>query len=249
MPRSQSTTRPTGQLWGYYSSTSELPNVSGSATQVPDLDIGDLACVSSGSNVAIYVCTVPAQSAATWSEIPYAGEAASGALEASTTVTAGTAVVAGTTVTAGTGITSTTGDIVATAGDLNAGGGHRVLLGPFKVTLAAGQSATAVPQLPSIAVAFTTLRAGSITAIRGNVDAAITGASQQVNAFVLIAGSRVAASQMDFTQAGAETTALVTPGKDAAGYTFTAGQTITVDYDSDTITNTPELEVWVEIEQ
>lgn len=224
MSRPLDTASPTGKAWGDYSSTSTLPNASGSTVTVNqgELALGDTASVA---GVLYVVTAISSAGVATWTAAPAQG----GAVTA-TTVTA-------------------TGAITSSGGDIDAVGGHRVMIGPFKVTLAAGQSATAVPHVPAIAVAFTTLRAGSITAIRGNVDGAITGSSQQVNAFVLIDGTRVAASQMDFTEAGGETTALVSPGKDASTYTFTAGQTITVDYDSDTITNTPELEVWVEIEQ
>lgn len=50
-------------------------------------------------------------------------------------------------------------------------------------------------------------------------------------------------------QAGAEVVATAVIAKDAVGATFAANGAITVEYDSNTITNTPELEVWLEIEQ
>lgn len=247
MPRTLDPTKPTGAVWGPYPSTAELPNVAGAAVQSDQVTMGDLACTVSGTTVEFFVCTAPAQGAATWTEVPFAGGSIT-TISTSGAISAGTTLAAGTTVTAGTGITATTGNITATAGDLNAVGGHRTVIGPFKVTLAAGQTATAVP-IVGADVAFATLRAGSVTAMRANLDAAVTGADQSVQVRVNIGGSTVAASEVDLTQAGAEVTALYSGAKDAVGFTFTAGQAIEVEYDSDTITNTPELEVWLEIEQ
>lgn len=241
MTRTVNVNVPDGAHWGAYASTSELPNVSGAAVQTNHLNGGDIACVVSGSSVEIYACTSPALGAATWAEIPFAG----GSI---TSISTSGAIAAGTTLTAGTGITATTGNITATTGDINAVGGHRAIVGPFKVTLAAGQTATAVP-IVGADVAFATFRAGSVTAMRANLDAAVTGADQSVQVRVNIGGSTVAASEIDLTQAGAEVTALYSGAKDAVGFTFTAGQAIEVEYDSDTITNTPELEVWIELEQ
>lgn len=137
---------------------------------------------------------------------------------------------------------------IVTTGDIDAGGGFRQLLGPFKVTLAADQADTDVP-IHAGDTAFKALRAGSVTGMRVNVDAAVTGASQDVRVFAVVGGTQIAASQLDITQSGGETTALYTASKDTTGHTFSAGDAITVEYDSDTITNTPELEVWLEIEQ
>jgi hypothetical protein len=77
---------------------------------------------------------------------------APGTIASTTTITSGTAMVATTTLTAGTGITSTTGNIVATAGQVNA-----------------GTSMTAATTI--------TATAGDITATLGNI--IVNGAAKQ----------------------------------------------------------------------
>ena len=70
MPRQQDGNRPTGYHWGRYESTSDLPNVSGSANQEPLLDRGDIASVGA----ALYRCTMAADlHSATWEAIPASG--------------------------------------------------------------------------------------------------------------------------------------------------------------------------------
>jgi len=76
---------------------------------------------------------------------------APGSIASTTTVTSGTSMVATTTLTAGTGITSTTGNIVASAGNINA------TLG----SMSAGTSITAGTSL--------TATLGNITATNGNI--------------------------------------------------------------------------------
>lgn len=240
---------------GSFTLESHLPNTPGGST-VAGLAVGDTARVGAHE----YYCANATDGQAEWILRPPEAEAATTATTATNatsfevttgnlTVTLGDAIVSAgdLTVTAGDA-TVTAGNLTVTAGDLDAAGGHRTLLGPFKVTLAAGQTGTNVP-IQGAALAFEAMRAGSVVAMRARVDSAITGASQQVNVFAVVNGTQIAASQLDFTQAGAEVTGLYTTAKDTSLHTFTAGQEITVEYDSDTITNTPELEVWLEIEQ
>lgn len=161
------------------------------------------------------------------------------------TVTGTTSVATGA---AGSASVGTGG--ISTTGDLSAAGGFRQQLGPFIATLAAGQTAAAVlPAGVASAPGWVAQRAGSITGFSAAVSAAVTGADQSATVKVRINGTAVAAANLAFTQAGAETEKRYAVAKDVALHTFAAGDNIDVVYDSDTITNTPVLSAWVEIEQ
>lgn len=139
---------------------------------------------------------------------------------------------------------------IATTGDLSAAGGFRSQLGPFTATLAAGQTAAAVlPAGVASAPGWVAQRAGSIVGFSCAISAAVTGADQSVTVKVRINGTAVAAANLALTQAGAETEARYAVAKDVALHTFAAGDNIDVVYDSNSITNTPVLSAWIEIEQ
>lgn len=146
---------------------------------------------------------------------------------------------------------TTTGDVsgadVTASGDLDAAGGFRRLVGPAVVTLAADQTDTEVP-LGGAGVTWVAPRAGSITAFTGNIAAAITGSGTSVTVEVAVNGTPVAATALSFTEAGAETEDTYTTAKDTAGLTFAAGDNISVVYSSTTITNTPVLGCFIEVE-
>lgn len=102
---------------------------------------------------------------------------APGSIASTTTITSGTSMVATTTLTAGTGITATTGNIVATAGQVNAG-----------TSMTAGTTLTAT--------------LGNITATNGNLSLATAG-----NKIVIATGANASVGTSDAMTAGAVTVA------------------------------------------
>lgn len=149
------------------------------------------------------------------------------------------------------GSQSTTGTLTATTlvatGDVEAAGGFRQAIGPFFVTTAADQSAVGTKLGDTLAMTWVAPRAGSVTAAVGMLDTAITGAATTIKARVYKNGSLLnAALDLDFTQAGAEVKDYAVVAKDT--YTFAAGDEIDVVYTSTTITNTPKLVAFVEVE-
>lgn len=117
MPRSQDTSRPTGEHWGIYESTAELPNVAGASVQTHQLDRGDLAVVAAASSVEVYACTSPAYGAATWAEVPYAGGTIDSlSLGGTLAVTGATTLTGGLVGTGLTRVATRPGNITATTG-------------------------------------------------------------------------------------------------------------------------------------
>jgi hypothetical protein len=137
------------------------------------------------------------------------------------------------------------GDIVGIEVDelLSDLGAYRQTVGPAEVTLAADQTDTDVPL--SAAGGYVVPRDGHLTAVSGIISAAVTGSGQDVTVQVQVGGSDATGFTLSFTQAGGETEASATP----TAVAVSAGDVITVLYDSDTITNTPELAVWVQFEE
>lgn len=139
---------------------------------------------------------------------------------------------------------------ISTTGDLSAAGGFRQQLGPFIGTLAGSQTDTVVPPAGvASAPGWVAQRAGSVVGFSIAVSAAVTGAGLQAAASVRINGTKIAATLLAVTQAGAETEARYAVAKDVALHTFAAGDNIDVVYTSGAIENTPVLSAWVEIEQ
>lgn len=72
MSRGKTVTKPWsgwGSMWGEYSATTELPNVSDATTQDSNLNEGDTAWVSG----ALYVCTDASEGGATWAAVLHDG--------------------------------------------------------------------------------------------------------------------------------------------------------------------------------
>lgn len=169
---------------------------------------------------------------------------------ATATLTA-TNLVATTAITQGASgsIAAGTGGI-STTGDLSAVGGFRQQVGPFAGALAADQTDTVIrPAAVASAPGWVAQRAGSIVGFSAAISAAITGAGTTVAVSVRINGTIVAATQLDFTQAGGATEDRYAVAKDVALHTFAAGDNIDVVYTSTTITNTPAISAWIEVEQ
>lgn len=91
-----------GPFWGYFESTSVLPNVSGSTLTSSNLRAGAEAVVAD----ELYICTSPTYGAATWAKVASAGETI-------TTLTTSGAVTVGGTLGV-TGATTLTGGLVGT---------------------------------------------------------------------------------------------------------------------------------------
>jgi hypothetical protein len=92
-------------------------------------------------------------------------------------------------------------------------------------------------------------RAGSVIGLSAQISAAITGSGTTVTVEVAINGTAIASGPtVALTEAGAEVKGQDTAAKDATGHTFVAGDLISVIYTSTTITNTPTLNAYVEIE-
>ena len=75
--------------WGDFASTSDFPNVSGSATQSDQLNIGDV-CLVTGT-AQLYICTANGQSAATWAKIAHDGSTIAALTLSTGALTVGTA--------------------------------------------------------------------------------------------------------------------------------------------------------------
>lgn len=95
MPRTADLTKPSGEVWGPYPSTAEMPNVAGAAVQTDQLTKGDFVTVSSGADLEVYSCTNPAKGAATYAEIPFAGGSISSLSLSSTLAVTGTSTLTG----------------------------------------------------------------------------------------------------------------------------------------------------------
>ena len=141
------------------------------------------------------------------------------------------------------------GDCTVT-GDLAAAGGFRTVLGPFYVTTAADQTDAQLTWGAAATHEYVAIRAGSVMGLSAQLSAAITHAGAgtldvevAINGTPIVSGPTVA-----FTTGGAEVKGQDTAAKDASGHTFAAGDLITVVYTSNTITNTPTLNAYVEIE-
>jgi hypothetical protein len=147
---------------------------------------------------------------------------------------------------------SITGDMAVggkldVVGDIAAAGGFRQSIGPFYVTTAADQAAVGTKFGDTINQTWVAPRAGSVTAVSGMIDAAVTGAGKSITARVYKNGALLnAALDLAFTQAGGETTKRAAAAKDA--YAFAAGDQLKIVYTTDTITNAPKLVVSLEIE-
>jgi|SRR5579859_918304 len=118
-------------------------------------------------------------------------------------------------------------------------------VGPFYETMAASQTAVALKFGGAVGLGWVAPRAGSVTAVSAEVDAAVTGSGLQAALRVYKNGALLAAAlDMVFTQAGANTKVTATF---AAGlYTFAAGDVITVVCTSGAITNTPNVSATLE---
>ncbi len=125
-------------------------------------------------------------------------------------------------------------------------GARRAIVGPFHGTLAASQTDTQLTFGAAATHEFVAMRAGSVIGFSAQLSAAITGASTTVTPVVAINGTPVAATALSFTQAGAEVTAQATVSPGSA--TFSAGDLISVEYDSTGISNTPTITACLEIE-
>jgi hypothetical protein len=120
-------------------------------------------------------------------------------------------------------------------------------IGPFYVTTAASQTAVGTKFGDTVSQAWVAPRAGFITGASGMIDAAVTGAGTSIKARVYKNGVLVnAALDLDFTQAGGETTDYATV--DPTLYSFAAGDKITVVYTTTAISNTPKMVVDVEVQ-
>lgn len=95
MPRTADPTKPSGEHWGPYPSTAELPNVAGAAVQTDHLSMGDFAVTVSGATLEVYSCSKPAKGAATWVEVPIAGGGISSLSLSSTLAVTGTSTLTG----------------------------------------------------------------------------------------------------------------------------------------------------------
>ena len=136
------------------------------------------------------------------------------------------------------------------SGDIEAAGGYRCILGPFSVTTAADESDTPLLYGAAATHEFVATRAGSVTGLSAQLSAAITHATDgtldvevAINGTPIVSGPTVA-----FTDGGAEVKGQDTAAKDTTGHTFVAGDLINVVYTSNTITNTPTLNAYIEIE-
>jgi hypothetical protein len=231
-----------GRWWGVFSATTTLPNASaGNGKAQGALMVGDRAWVAGDGD---YVCTATGARSlgATWVEDPIAGASITGSLTLSGTMQAEHLYTTDDLVVDGL---ATVGETLTVTGDIDAGGGLRAVVGPFTDTLAADQTDTEL--VFGVAThAFIAMRAGSIVGISGQVSAAVTGASQDVEVQAVINGTPTVLV-LDFTQAGAEVKAQAVAAKGT--HAFVAGDLITIEYDSDTITNTPTIvaSLWIEM--
>jgi hypothetical protein len=140
------------------------------------------------------------------------------------------------------------------SGDLAAAGGFRQSIGPFYVTTAASQTAVGLKFGDTAGQAWVAPHAGSVTAMSGMIDTAVTGAGTSITArlYKALAADPSSFSLLDaaydlsFTQAGSELADRATAAKDA--HTFAAGDLLKVVYTTDAISNTPKLAVCVEVE-
>lgn len=228
MTRTQVPGQPTGAHWGEYEATTDLPNVAGSSAQTNFLNRGDLAAVGG----ELYQCTSPAEGAATWVEVATAG----GTI---TSLTATGAIAAAS---------------LSVTGDITAGGGFRMLAGPFAAPGTAGVTAADQTNLDLYyehsagTSSFVAPRAGSIVGISGQLSASLTDGGGDTEDLVIAAtvnGVEVALTATA-TVLGGETEMTATAAKDT--YAFAAGALVGISYTSGTITNTPTLVATLEIE-
>lgn len=141
----------------------------------------------------------------------------------------------------------TAGSTIAATGDISAAGGFRQSVGPFYVTTAADQTAVGTKLGDTVGLAWVAPRAGSVMGASGALDTAITGSDTTITARVYKNGSLLnAAFDLAFTEAGGEVSDYATAAKDA--HAFAAGDKLTVVYTSTTITNTPKLAAFLEVE-
>lgn len=218
-----------------------------------DLSIDDITL--DDATVDALVCASATVSGLTAGRVVIAGTG--GLLADDADLTFATATLTATNLVATTAITQgASGSIAAgtggisTTGDLSAVGGFRQQVGPFAGALAADQTDTVIrPAAVASAPGWVAQRAGSIVGFSAAISAALTGAGTTVAVSVRINGTIVAATQLDFTQAGAETEDRYAVAKDVALHTFAAGDNIDVVYTSTTITNTPAISAWIEVEQ